>query len=210
MKRSRKRHRIGGTITRHRGYWCLRVRERVRIGDAIKTVQRSKRLAPVDAEHKTRKSVESLAKTALEPIKETPVNYVAIQLADFAEGAYLPFVSAKRRPSTVRGYEQMWKRYLKPRCSGLVMHSAETRMIQVLLDEIEREEKLAPQTMAHIKHLLGGMFHFAIKQSYLPKGATNPVTSAETTTIPDFDGRAYSLEEVALMFSVLPEPSARL
>jgi integrase len=33
------------------------------------------------------------------------------------------------------------------------------------------------------------------------------VTFTETTTIPDFDGRAYSLEEIALMLTVLPEPS---
>jgi integrase len=143
----------------------------------------------------------------LEPIKKTPATYVAVRLGDFVENTYLPFIELKRRPSTVRGYKQMWQRYLKPRCSDLVMHSAETRMIQSKLDEIEHEEKLAPQTMAHIKHLLGGIFHFAIKQGHVPKGTSNPAASVETTTIPDFDGRAYSLEEVALMFAVLPEPA---
>lgn len=51
------------------------------------------------------------------------------------------------------------------------------------------------------------MFRFAITQGHLPKGTINPVTFTETTTIPDFDGRAYSLEEIALMLTVLPEPS---
>lgn len=58
-----------------------------------------------------------------------------------------------------------------------------------------------------IKHLVGGMFHFAIAQGHLPRGTINPVTFADTEAIPDFDGRAYSLEEIALMLSVLPEPS---
>lgn len=101
MKRTLK-----GTITRHRGFWCLRYRERTREGDTIKTVQRSRRLAPVDALHKTRRSVEGLAETALEPINKVPAPYVAIRLGDFAEGAYFPHLETKRRPSTLRGYRQ--------------------------------------------------------------------------------------------------------
>jgi integrase len=101
----------------------------------------------------------------------------------------------------------MWHRYLESRCATLVMHDAETHAIQELLDNIEREDGLSPQTMSHVKHFLSGMFRFAIKQSYLPKGTINPVTFCETTTIPDFDGRAYSLEEIALMLSILPEPA---
>jgi integrase len=202
-----KRRTIRGTITRHRGFWCLRYRERVRVGDTIEVVQRSRRLAAVDAMHKTRRSVESLAETILEPINKAPASYIAIQLADFAEGAYFPHIEAKRRPSTIRGYRQMWLRYLKPRCADFVMHDAETRAIQGVLDTIEREDALAPQRLAHIKHLLGGMFRFAITQGYLPKGTINPVTFTETMTVPDFDGRAYSLEEIALMLSVLPELS---
>jgi integrase len=45
--------------------------------------------------------------------------------------------------------------------------------------------------------LLGGIFTFAIKQGYISKDTINPVTSAETATVPDFDG----------LLSVLPEPS---
>jgi integrase len=202
MKRRKK-----GTITRHRGYWCLRFREKVRVGGTIRTVQRSQRLAPVDAMHKTRKSVEALAHERREAIKKVPAQYVGIRLEDFVEGVYLPHVKLKRKPSTVRGYQQMWARYIKPRCADLVMHSAETRSFQGLLDEIEREEQLSPQTMAHLKHLLGGIFGFAIKQGYLPKGTINPVASTETAIIPEFDGRAYSLEEIALMLSVLSEPA---
>jgi integrase len=203
----RMKPRKKGTITRHRGYWCLRFREKVRVGDTIKTVQRSQRLAPVDAMHKTRKSVETLARERRESIRKVPAQYVGIRLGDFVEGVYLPHAGSKRKPSTVRGYKQMWARYLKPRCADLVMHTAETRSIQGLLDEIEREEELSPQTMAHVKHLLGGIFRFAIRQEYLPKGTINPVASTETAAIPDFPGRAYSLEEIALMLSVLQEPS---
>ena len=87
---------LRGTITRHRGFWCLRYRERIREGDTIKTVQRSRRLAPVDALHKTRRSVEPLALTLLEPINKLPAPYVAIQLGDFAVKAYFPHLETKR------------------------------------------------------------------------------------------------------------------
>jgi len=56
-----------------------------------------------------------------------------------------------------RGCKQMWQHYLKPCSAALVMHTAETRLIQRVLNQVEKEEKLAP----HIKHLLGGAFHFA-------------------------------------------------
>jgi len=209
MSRRRKHRTARGTITRHRGYWCLRFRQRIRVGDTIKTIQRSKRLAPVDAEHKTRKSVEGLVDTVIEPINKVPASYVAIQLGEFVDGTYLPSVESKRKPSTYRGYKQMWQRYLKPRskCTGLLLHNTETRMIQALLDEVEHDEKLAPQTMAHIKHLLSGVYRYAIRQGHVPTGTTNPVTSAETASVPDFDGRAYTLEEIALMFAVLPDLS---
>jgi integrase len=198
---------LKGTITRHRGYWCLRYREHIREGDTIQTVQRSKRLAPVDALHKTRRSVQPIAEAMLEPINKTACLYVAMRFGDFVDRIYLPFIESKRRPSTVRGYKQMWLRYLNPRVASCLMHDVETRTIQTLLDQIEREDKLGPQTMAHIKHLLGGIFHFAIAQNHLPKGTINPVTFTETAAVPDFDGRAYSLEEIALMLTVLAEPS---
>jgi len=201
---------LRGTVTRHRGFWCLRYRERIREGDTIKTVQRSRRLAPIDSLHKTRRSVEHLAQTLLEPINKAPVPYVAIRLGDFAEGVYFRHLESKRKPSTIRGYKQMWKRYLKPRCASLVMHDAETRSVQALLDAISREDGIGPQTQGHIKHLLSGMFRFAIAQGHLPRGTINPVTFVETEAIPDFDGRAYSLEEIALMLQVLPEPSRTL
>ena len=64
-----------------------------------------------------------------------------------------------------------------------------------------------PRSMTHIKHLLSGIYRYAIRQGHVPIGTTNPVTSAETAPVPDFDGRAYTLEEIAVMFAVLPDPT---
>ena len=56
-----RRAKQSGYIMRHRDWWVLRYRERVGVGGKIKTVQRAKRLAPVDAQHKTKASVRDLA-----------------------------------------------------------------------------------------------------------------------------------------------------
>jgi hypothetical protein len=77
--------------------------------------------------------------------KKVPAQYVGIRLEDFVEGVYLPHVKLKRKPSTVRGYQQMWARSIKLRCAGLVMHSAEMRSFQGLLDEIEHEDQFSPR-----------------------------------------------------------------
>jgi len=122
------------------------------------------RLALVDAIHKTRKSVALLAEATREPLNKASMTsnpLVANRLGGFVYDVYLPHIESKRKPSTYRGYRQMWLRYLKPRCASALMHDVETRRIQQLLDAVAREDGLAPQTLQHIKHLLGGVF-FAI------------------------------------------------
>ena len=62
--------------------------------------------------------------------------------------------------------------------------------------------------MAHIKHLLSGVFGYAARQGFFNRA--NPVELAE---IPAFaprekEGGAYSLEEIYLMLRILPEPAA--
>jgi hypothetical protein len=101
----------------------------------------------------------------------------------------------------------MWLRYLNPRCANWLMHDVETRTIQTLLDRIESEDKLGPQTMGHIKRFLGGIFHFAIGQKPSSQRHDQSGDVCRDSDVPDFDGRAYSLEEIALMLTVLPEPS---
>ena len=167
---------LKGTITRHRGYWCLRYREHIREGDTIQTVQRSKRLAPVDAMHKTRRSVEPLAEALLEPINKTPALYVAMRLGDFVGTRLLSPSSNQSEDHYLPRLQTDVAALLEPTCANWLMHDVETRTIQTVLDKSSSEDKVGPQTMAHIKHLLGGIFHFAIAQDHLPKGTINPVT----------------------------------
>ena len=106
-----------GYVMRHRGWWVVRYRERVGVGGKIETVQRAKRLAPVDAEHKTKASVRDLAKRELEPLNRNVGEPLSItKLSDFVDRIYLPFAKQQKRPSTYRGYKQVWSDYLEGRC----------------------------------------------------------------------------------------------
>jgi integrase len=78
------------------------------------------------------------------------------------------------------------------------LHAAKTYQVHI-------PTGMASKMFTH--HLLGGVFTFAIAQGHLPRGTVNPLAFCEIQTVPDFDGRAYSLEEIALMLGVLPEPS---
>jgi hypothetical protein len=213
MKKSKQ----GGSITRHRGWWVLRYREPVGEGGVVQTLLKARRLAPVDAQHKTKASVRRLAAEVLEPLQCRNVSPLFVTtLGDFVDRLYLPFVKQQKRPSTYRAYIQMWNAYLKNKCESAWLREVETHDVQKWLEEIAKTPRkrnnlnytLSKNTMAHIKHLLGGVFRYAARQGYFNRA--NPVELAE---IPAFaprekEGGAYGLEEIDLMLKILPEPAA--
>src|ERR1700686_486847 len=116
-----------GYLTRHRGWWVLRCRERGGGGGKSEAFQRAKRLVPVDAEHKTKASVRDLAKRELEPLNRNVAEPLSItKLSDFVDRIYLPFAKQQKRPSTYRGYSQVWADYLKARCQGEWLREVKT------------------------------------------------------------------------------------
>ena len=209
-----------GGISRFRGWWTVRYRETVSIGGEVRTVQRRKRLALISPEYKTAASVKRLAKHH-RPEKDDPkVSFVTVTtLGDFYEHKYLPFVKKHKRPSTVRGYEQVWNRYFKPlrkssavelSPSGAWINDVRTCHVQQWLDAIADKNGICKTTLQHIKHFLSGMFRYAAQQDYLDPSRGNPVTlSMIPPDAPDGEeGEAYSFDEVSKMLEVLLEPAA--
>src|SRR5271155_4527355 len=200
-----------GYIMRHHGWWVVRYRERVGIGGEIKTVQRAKRLAPIDAEHKTKTSVKKLAEEILEPLNRGSFSPLTVTtMRDFCERIYLPFVKEQKRASTYRGYSQMWKNYLEERCGAVWLREARTYDVQVWLETIAREDRLSKTTLRHIKHFLSGLFRYAAQQDYWDAGRANPVQLAAipASAPKGTEGQAYTFEEVQQMMNVLLEPAA--
>jgi len=200
-----------GYITRHRGWWVLRYRERVGVGGKVKTIQRAKRLVLIDAEHKTKASVRDLAKRELAPLNRNVADPLGItKLGDFVDRVYLPFVKQQKRPSTHRGYSQMWSDYLKVRCQAEWLREVKTHQVQLWLETIAQDHKLSKTTLKHVKNFLSGIFRHAAQQGYFD--GANPVKLAE---VPAFapngaETKPYSLEEIVAMLNVLSEPSATI
>jgi len=213
MRRSRQ----NGGIARHRGWWVVRYREQVGVGGVVKTRLRARRLARVDADHKTKASVRHLAAAALEPLGRASVDPLSVTtVRDFVDRVYLPYAERQKRPSTARGYRQIWEQYLEDRCKDAWLKNVKTLHVQAWLEEIarmprkqnKREYTLSKTTLAHIKNFLSGAFRHAAQQGYFD--GVNPVTLSE---IPAFapkgkEGKAYSMEDIGLMLRVLPEPAA--
>jgi hypothetical protein len=196
-----------GYLMRHRGWWVLRYRERVGVGGKLKTVQRAKRLVPVDAEHKTKANVTDLAKRELEPLNRNLAEPLSItKLGDFVDRIYLPFAKQQKRQSTYRGYSEVWGHYLKAPCAQAWLREVKTHQVQSWLEKIAQEHAISKTTLKHVKHFPEWRLPTCRTAGYFD--GANPVKLAE---IPAFapngaDTQPYSLEEVGTMLKVLSEP----
>jgi hypothetical protein len=43
-----------------------------------------------------------------------------VTVGDFVEGVYVPWIEQHKRPSTAKGYRDIWEDHLKPLCSNVV------------------------------------------------------------------------------------------
>ena len=121
------------------------------------------------------------------------------KLSDFVDRVYLPFGKQQKRPSTYRGYAQMWSNYLKTRCQAEWLREIRTHHVQAWLEETGREHEISRTTLKHVRNFLSGIFRHAAQQGYFD--GANPVKLAE---IPAFatngaETKPYSLEEIGAM-----------
>lgn len=130
-----------------------------------------------------------------------------VTIGDFVQAVYLPWTQQHRRPSTAKGYRDIWEDHLEPLCSKVWLRDTRTFHIQGWLNETGKG-KLSRNTLKHIKSVLSGIFTLAKQQDYFQgenparDSAINPnATEAQETY-------AYSLEEIQTILSLLPEPAA--
>jgi site-specific recombinase XerC len=122
----------------------------------------------------------------------------------FVKEYYLPYAKDQTRSSTYNGYRKMWEGYLK---DPMQMPLRDFRTIDcaALLNRIARKRNLGVRTIAHVKHLLSGIFRYAIRRGFL--NGANPIRDAvlPKAKAPS-DTHAYSLSEVLKMIELLPDP----
>ena len=206
MKRTR--HHQSGYVFLKGSNWYLRYREDVTKQDgSIEHIQKCRQLAKAEGKYRSRRSVEQLAEDILRPLNDgTSTAESAMSLNQFVEELYLPYVEEQKRRSTYCGYKNLWLRYIK-QDGQLALRDFRTLDGQQMLRSIAAREDLSRPTLGHIKHFLSGVFRYARRQGVL--NSPNPMHDVEIPKgRPAGETYAYSLEEEALMLTLLPEPAA--
>jgi integrase len=139
-------------------------------------------------------------------------------IADFVERVYLPWIERYQRPSTLKGYRQVWNQHLKPLCERTWLKEVRTYQVQVWLNatgkngsvcrETSARVPLSKNSLKRIQSVLSGVFALAKQLGYYE--GVNPLqdTRVDPKAAEPVETYAYSLEEVQALLAILPEPSA--
>lgn len=211
MRRKRQQN---GYIFKARGIWYIRYFDTRVVDGEVKRVRVAKQIAKVRDTIDgivitiTKAKAKELAGPTLTKINQPDkAPETAVSLIDFVERTYLPRMEEQKRPSTVKGYRDLWKNHLRARSVGLWIREIRTCDVQRILDDISRPGTLSSNSLRHIKSHISAVFSYAKQQGYFD--GENP---ARNTAIPPSraseETYAYSLEEIAQILSVLPEPAA--
>jgi integrase len=190
-----------GQIKKRGASWVLRYWETVLVNGAPVRRRVLKRLAPITAQYHSAKSVEHLAAEILGPLNTNARPEVTGTLANFLEKIYLPVCKTELKPSTVKGYTDMWK-LVQPHLNGMELRAVRTSDIERMLRAVADRKALARTTLANCRNFLSGAFRYAIRTDRYTRG--NPVREVKTpkgkkpANVP-----AYALEEITTILDAL-------
>jgi integrase len=198
-----------GQVIRIGDRWYVRYWERRNIGGTIERKRVTHQLGPVTTRGK-RAPADILAEAERHM---TTINSGTIPadrivtISNFVERVYLPWVEMHKRPSTVKGYRDIWGDYLEPLCGEVWLKDARTYHVQGWLNQIAAA-KLSRNTLKHIKSTISGIFTLAKQQDYFQ--GENPArdTAIDPRASEPEETYAYSLEELQTIIALLPEPAA--
>jgi integrase len=183
-----------GQLIRRGRSWLLRYRK-----DGKRVCQR---IAPFNDTYRTERSLRSLVDEILEPVNEGKEPGSPQTLQKFIENHYWPYAKAKKRPSTYRGYVNLYNAQIASRIGGMRLRDFRTVDGQRLLDRIADDTKLSHVSLKHLKSLLSGIFSYAKRIGALD--GVNPIENIEIPKgRPSVETYAYSLKEVETMLATL-------
>jgi len=199
-----------GTIVQISNRWFVRFYERRNIGGTIVkkrvshllgTVTTRGKRPPADMVDEARKFLGTINSGQL------PAERI-LTIGAFADSVYLPWVEKYQRPSTLKGYRQVWKQHLKPHCEKTWLKDVRTYNVQGWLNAIARNGKLSRNSLKRIQSILSGMFSLAKQLGYYD--GVNPAqdTRVDPSAPEPAETYAYTLEEVKVLLDLLPEPAA--
>jgi hypothetical protein len=119
-----------------------------------------------------------------------------------------PHIEEHMRPSTRKGYGDIWRNHIRPRCADVWLKNVRAYDVQQSLDSIAKPSTLGRNSLKHIKTFISAVFKMAKQQGYFTgenpvrDTAISPKAPAPQTTY------AYSLDEIQSMLPILPERAA--
>jgi integrase len=203
--RNRKQN---GQIIRIGDKWYVRYWERRNIGGTVERKRVTQHLGSVTTRGKRPPAdIEREAERHMTTVNggAVPAERI-VTIGDFVERVYLPWIEQHKRPSTAKGYQDIWEDHLKPLCSQLWLKDTRTYHVQGWLNQIGAGS-LSRNTLKHIKSVVSAIFTLAKQQDYFH--AENPArdTAINPGAAEPQETYAYSLEEIHGILSLLPEPA---
>jgi integrase len=160
------------------------------------------------------KNLSAVRLKVMEPINARQSNKRTtrqdMSIADFWEQRYLPYCEeivpltgkARRKPSTVRGYKQIWNQHLKPHFGDMTLQRYEPDMGTELLESLTSTQ--GKNTIKHIKALASSIFKRATSKTE-KRIKVNPWhgVSIPEDAIESKSTKHYTLEEAENIISAL-------
>jgi integrase len=146
--------------------------------------QHAEKLCAVSDKYRTKKDVQNLLDEKLVQLnaeRKSPESRMSTAASTLTIAAYwadyfLPFAKRELKPSTIHGYQALWKMYLGPRLADTIIGDFRCVTATQLLAAIHEEHKLGKATLKHCKALLSSICKHA-KQGGVLDGE-NPVKDA--------------------------------
>jgi integrase len=187
--------------------WHVRYWERRNVGGSIQRKRVSHLLGPATTRgRKPPADIVSEAERHMSTVNDGTVAAERIvTIGDFVEQVYLPWILEYKRPSTVKGYTDIWELHLSPLCRTTWMKNVRTHQVQVWLNELAKR-KLSRNTLKHVKSVVSAIFTLAKQQDFF-RGENPAHGTAVSPSAPEpQETYAYDLDEIQVILSHLPEP----
>ena len=207
----RKRQQTGYIFKAH-GQWFVRYFEDRMVNGVLRHDRVAKQIGEVTTRGKhppekikdeARKIVAAATVTNANPER-------VLTMKEFVDHVYFPHIQQYRRPSTLKGYKDIWRVHAEGRCAAVWLKDVRTFHVQGWLDAVAKPGTLGRNSLKHIKTFLSAVFKLAKQQGYY--SGENPVR--DTATSPKAPAPqetcAYDLTEIQQMLSVMPEPAATI
>jgi integrase len=198
-----------GMIVNISGHWHVRYRESRNIGGVIKPQRVSYPLGPVTTRGKRPPAdIKTEAARHMATVNSGIIEAArVVTIGDFVDQVYLPWIKEHKRPSTEKGYRDIWEDHLKPHCNKLWLKETRTFHVQGWLNQTGKGG-LSRNTLKHIKSVISAIFKLAKQQDYFQ--GENPArdTAINPGAAEPKETYAYSLDEIESILLLLPEPAA--